>query len=91
MHSKSVHDFGRDAFGALREALVAPLFVLDRGQPSHVLVSIAQYQALLSSNASIVDLLGMPGIEDVPFELANPHKERPADSLKHEERQRSPE
>jgi len=74
MRAISSRDFNQDTAGAKRDALVEPVFILDRGQPSHVLVSITHYKALLGSTANIVDLLGMPGIEDVPFDL--PPKDR---------------
>lgn len=74
MRAISARDFNQNTAGAKRDALVEPVFILDRGQPSHVLVSITHYKALLGSAANIVDLLGMPGIEDVPFDL--PPKDR---------------
>jgi hypothetical protein len=69
MRAITARDFNQDTAGAKRDAQVEPVFILDRGQPSHVLMSISHYKALLGSHANIADLLGMPGIEDVPFEL----------------------
>lgn len=70
MRAISARDFNQDTAGAKRDALGEPIFILDRGQPSHVLLmSITPYRALLGSNENIVDLLGMPGIEDVPLDL----------------------
>lgn len=69
MRAITARDFNQDTAGAKRDAQVEPVFILDRGQPSHVLMSISQYKALLGSHANIADLLGMPGIEDVKFEL----------------------
>jgi hypothetical protein len=75
MRAISARDFNQDTAGAKRDALAEPVFILDRGQPSHVLMSIAHYKALLGSNANIVDLLGMPGIEDVPLDLPPKNRE----------------
>lgn len=75
MRAISARDFNQDTAGAKRDALAEPVFILDRGQPSHVLMSITHYKALLGSNANIVDLLGMPGIEDVPFDLPPKNQE----------------
>ena len=43
------------------------MFITDRGRPAHVLLSIEQYQSLVSPAASIVDLLAMPGADAVRF------------------------
>lgn len=75
MRAISARDFNQDTAGAKRDALAEPVFILDRGQPSHVLMSIVHYKALLGSNANIVDLLGMPGIEDVPLDLPPKNRE----------------
>jgi hypothetical protein len=72
----SARDFNQDTAGAKRAASVEPVVILDRGQPSHVLISIVHYKALLNSSSNIVDLIGMPGIEDIPFDL--PPKDRAA-------------
>ena len=69
MRAITARDFNQDTSGAKRDAQVEPVFILDRGQPSHVLMSISHYKALLGSHANIADLLGMPGVEDVQFEL----------------------
>jgi hypothetical protein len=42
------------------------VFITDRGQPSHVLLTFEQYQRLVTSSQSIVDLLGMS--EEIEFE-----------------------
>ncbi|WP_420468415.1 type II toxin-antitoxin system Phd/YefM family antitoxin [Panacagrimonas sp.] len=75
MRAISARDFNQDTAGAKRDALAEPVFILDRGQPSHVLMSVTHYKALLGSNANIVDLLGMPGIEDIPFDLPPKNRE----------------
>ena len=69
MRAITARDFNQDTAGAKRDAQREPVFILDRGRPSHVLMSIYHYRALLGSHANIADLLGMPGIEDVPLEL----------------------
>lgn len=77
----SSREFNQDTGRAKRAAQKDVVFITDRGQPSHVLMSIAKYKSLLADNPSIVDLLGMPGIEKVRF---NPPRlkrplSRPAD------------
>lgn len=69
MRAITASDFDQDTAGAKRDAQAEPVFILDDGEPSHVLMSIAHYKALLGRQTNIADLLDTPGIEKVPFEL----------------------
>lgn len=76
----SSREFNQDASGAKRAASKGPVIITDRGRPSHVLLTIEAYQALTGDGASIVDLLAMPGAEEIAFEP--PHMQlatRPVD------------
>lgn len=77
----SSREFNRDTGNAKRAAQRGPVFITDRGKPSHVLLSIDEYRRLVDEGESIVDLLAMPGAEDVEFELERLPDEppRPAD------------
>jgi len=48
---------------------MARLFITDRGKPAHVLLYIEEYQRITGDHPKIADLLAMPGIEDVEFEI----------------------
>ncbi|MGA8148066.1 MAG: type II toxin-antitoxin system Phd/YefM family antitoxin [Gallionellaceae bacterium] len=61
-------EFNQDASGAKKTAKSGPVFITDRGQPAHVLLTIEEYQRITRSHTSIVDLLAMPGVEDIDFE-----------------------
>ncbi|MFO1226907.1 MAG: type II toxin-antitoxin system Phd/YefM family antitoxin [Roseateles sp.] len=50
-------EFNRDVSLAKREAAVEPVLITDRGQPTHVLMSIAEYRRLTGEAENIVDLL----------------------------------
>lgn len=63
----SSREFNQDTGRAKKAAQKHVVFITDRGEPSHVLMSIAKYKALLAGSTSIVDLLGMPGIDAVNF------------------------
>jgi prevent-host-death family protein len=63
----SSRDFNQDTSNAKKAARRGPVIITDRGRPAHVLLSIEQYQALTAPQASIVDLLAMPGAERVRF------------------------
>ncbi|WP_224770954.1 type II toxin-antitoxin system Phd/YefM family antitoxin [Pseudomonas sp. FEN] len=39
-----------------------------RGKPAHVLLSVEEYQRLAGGNTSIIDVLAMPGVEDIAFD-----------------------
>ena len=66
----SSREFNQDSSGAKKAAKNGPVFITDRGRPAHVLLSIEEYQRLTGGRASIVDMLAMPGAEDVDFEPA---------------------
>lgn len=64
----SSREFNQDASGAKKAANEGPVFITDRGRPAHVLLSIAEYQKLISGPTSIIDMLAMPGVEEIEFE-----------------------
>ena len=64
----SSREFNQDASGAKKASATGPVFITDRGRPAHVLLSIEEYQKLAGGPVNIVDMLAMPGIEDVEFE-----------------------
>ena len=57
-------EFNQDVSQAKRAARVEPVFVTDRGKPTHVLMSIDAFRQLTGQSESIVDLLAMPGQPD---------------------------
>jgi hypothetical protein len=65
----SSRQFNQDASGAKKAAENGPVFITDRGRPAHVLLTIGDYEKLAGSAGSIIDLLAMPGIEDVEFDI----------------------
>lgn len=64
----SSREFNQDTSRAKQAAYKGPVFITDRGRPAHVLLTIEDYQKLAGCHASIVDLLGMPGVEDIEFD-----------------------
>lgn len=64
----SSREFNQDASGAKKAAQNGPVIITDRGRPAHVLLTIEQYQQLTGQQASIVDLLAMPGQDDIEFD-----------------------
>jgi prevent-host-death family protein len=68
----SSRDFNQDVSQAKRVARAEPVFVTDRGRPTHVLMSIEAYRQLTGQTETLVDLLAMPGLGDVDFDAAHP-------------------
>lgn len=59
-------EFNQDVSQAKRFARLEPVFVTDRGRPTHVLLSIDAFRRLAGESESIVDLLAQPtGPDDV--------------------------
>jgi prevent-host-death family protein len=67
--SLSSREFNQDTSKAKKAAKRGPVFITDRGRPAHVLLTIEDYQRLVGPSTSIVDLLAMPGAEDIELEL----------------------
>lgn len=57
MAEVTARGFNRDVSAAKRAASKGPVIITDRGQPSHVLLSIEDYHRLLADERSIVDWL----------------------------------
>ncbi|MEE4379672.1 MAG: type II toxin-antitoxin system Phd/YefM family antitoxin [Candidatus Competibacteraceae bacterium] len=60
--------FNQDSSKAKKAAQNGPVFITDRGRPSHVLLTIEDYQRLTNSPVSIVDSLAMPEADDIDFD-----------------------
>ncbi len=56
----SSREFNRDVSLAKRAARDEPVLITDRGQPTHVLLSIADYRRLTGEGDNILDALAMP-------------------------------
>lgn len=57
MTTISSREFNQDVSAAKRVAANEPVIITDRGEPSHVLLSIAEYRRLLADRRNIVDWL----------------------------------
>ena len=76
----SSRQFNQDASKAKKAAKAGPVFITDRGRPAHVLLTIEEYQKMTGGPVSIIDMLAMPGVEEIEFEPARAGKlSRPAD------------
>lgn len=65
----SSREFNQDVSQAKRAARMEPVFITDRGAPTHVLMSIDAFRHLTGQTETIVDLLAMPGLTELDPEL----------------------
>jgi prevent-host-death family protein len=74
-------EFNQDTSRAKKAAKKGPVFITDRGEPAHVLLSIEEYRRLTGKGRSIVDMLAMPpGSGDFEFDPPRVEiKVKPAD------------
>lgn len=77
----SSREFNQDTGRAKTAARSGPVFITDRGRPSHVLLTFEDYQRLTNAQDSIIDLLGLPeGVADTELEIQRARDlARPAD------------
>ena len=66
----SSREFNQDTSGAKKACQSGPVFITDRGKPSHVLMRYEDYQRVIGQQKTILDLVGMPGLADIEFEPA---------------------
>ncbi|SIS47247.1 prevent-host-death family protein [Corynebacterium appendicis CIP 107643] len=67
-HLMSAREFNQELSRAKREALVSPVIVTDRGEPSHVLMSYGEYERLTRSPGSFVEKLLIDDPVDVDID-----------------------
>jgi prevent-host-death family protein len=73
-------EFNQSASEAKKASLKGPVFITDRGKPSHVLLSIDEYRKLTGGMTTLAEALAQEDSTDVEFEAprAN-HLHRTAD------------
>jgi prevent-host-death family protein len=65
----SSRELNQDVTRAKKATRDGPVFITDRGKPSHVLLSIEEYKRLAGNKRSLVDALSMPGLADIDVEF----------------------
>lgn len=64
----SSREFNQDVGRAKKAAQRGPVFITDRGQPSHVLLTITEYRKLAGKGLSLAEAIGDPGSAEFEFE-----------------------
>jgi prevent-host-death family protein len=68
MKTLTSREANQDFSRAKREAKKGPVIITERGRPANVLLTYDEYQRLVGKPKSLLDLLAMPGQEEVEFE-----------------------
>ncbi len=63
----SSRTFNRDIGKAKKAARTGPVIITDRDRPAYVLMNIEQYRKVTGTKKNILDLLTLPGAEDIEF------------------------
>jgi hypothetical protein len=66
----SSDEFNQDIGRVKRAAEAGPVFITDRGSPTHVFMTFAEYERITGNKKNILDLVGMKGAGDINFEPA---------------------
>lgn len=66
----SSREFNQRASEAKKAANQGPVFITDRGQPAHVLLSIDAYNNLIGHSVKISDLLAFPIVEEIDLNIS---------------------
>ena len=59
----------QDVSRAKKATRKGPVFIMDRGKPAHVLLSLEEYQRLTGKRRTIVEALSMPGLSSIKVEF----------------------
>ena len=61
-------ELNHDVSRAKQAAQSGPVVITDRGKPSHVLMTYAEFERLSGVSTNLVEALSMPGMDDIEFE-----------------------
>ena len=66
----SSREFNQDVSLAKRVARLEPVFITDRGKPTHVLMGIEHFRRITGQTETVIDLLALPGLPDLDLDNA---------------------
>ena len=71
----SSREFNQKTNEAKKAAQNGPVFITDRGQTAHVLLTIGEYQKITSTGKNLLEMLSMPKGADIceDFDSLIPH------------------
>jgi len=62
-------EFNQDTARAKREAEHEPVFITDRGRPTHVLLTVEYFEKMAGPRRNILDMLHDPASADIDLPL----------------------
>jgi PHD/YefM family antitoxin component YafN of YafNO toxin-antitoxin module len=65
----SSREFNQDASGAKKAAANGPVFITDRGHPAYVLLTIVEYEKLVSAQKTLLEAIAQTQEGDFDFEV----------------------
>lgn len=68
MITMTSREFNQDAGRAKRAAMDGPVFITDRGEPAHVLLTIDDYKKLTEPRHNLAEILACAECADIDFE-----------------------
>ena len=72
-------EFNQDTARAKREAAKGPVFVTDRGRPTHVLLTVEEFERMKGPRRNILDMLHDPASAHIDLPIPERSKEVPRD------------
>ncbi|USX28282.1 type II toxin-antitoxin system Phd/YefM family antitoxin [Oxalobacteraceae bacterium OTU3CINTB1] len=63
-----IEQFLRKPSDATNAADSDPVFITERGRPTHVLIKFSDYQRLIREHRNMAELLSVPDMADIDFE-----------------------
>lgn len=73
MTTISSRQFNQDTSAAKKQATNGPVFITDRGKPSHVLMSIEEYEALQPKRLTLAESLADEASAHIEFDIPRLH------------------
>jgi prevent-host-death family protein len=65
----SSQKFNLSVSDAMKNSQVGPVLITENGRPTHVLLTYENYQRLSGVKGSVVELLALPGAEDIDLSI----------------------
>jgi prevent-host-death family protein len=69
IHTISSQAFNRSVSDAMKNSQTGPVLITVNGRPTHVFLTYENYQRLSGVKGSVVELLALPGAEDIDLSI----------------------
>lgn len=69
MTTLTQNEFEQDPDAAMRASAEGPVFILDDGEPRHVLLSFDAYQRAKNGKMTLAEAMSMPGLSDIDLDV----------------------